>query len=46
MRFIEQLFGFAPDGGTGSTEYALFVVWAVTAALVMGFGKVFWGKRI
>jgi hypothetical protein len=29
MHFIEQLFGFAPDAGNGSTEVLLFAVLAV-----------------
>jgi len=29
MNFIEQLFGFAPDAGNGSTEALLFAVLAV-----------------
>ena len=26
MDFIEKLFGFAPDGGSGSLEFLLFLV--------------------
>lgn len=26
MDFIEKLFGFAPDGGSGSLEFLLFVI--------------------
>jgi hypothetical protein len=35
MDFIEQLFGFSPDGGDGSFELLLFAV--PIAALVMIF---------
>ena len=26
MDFVERLFGFAPDGGSGSLEFLLFVI--------------------
>lgn len=26
MDFIERIFGFAPDGGSGSLEFLLFVI--------------------
>jgi hypothetical protein len=26
MYFIEQLFGFSPDGGSGSVEFLLFAI--------------------
>jgi hypothetical protein len=34
MKFIEQIFGLSPDGGTGSLEVLLFVV-PIFAALVL-----------
>lgn len=33
MQFIEQLFGFSPDGGTGLTELSILAV-ALTAILI------------
>lgn len=32
MDFIEQLLGISPDGGSGSLEFALFLVPVVGAA--------------
>jgi hypothetical protein len=35
MHFIEQLFGFSPDGGSGLTELLLFLVPVVAVLLVL-----------
>ncbi len=35
MHFIEQLFGFLPDGGSGLTELLLFLLPVVAGLLVM-----------
>jgi hypothetical protein len=35
MHFIEQLFGFSPDGGSGLTELLLFLLPAVAVLLVL-----------
>jgi hypothetical protein len=34
MHFIEQLFGFSPDGGSGLTELFLFMLPVVAGLLV------------
>lgn len=34
MHFIEQVFGFSPDGGTGLTELLLFLLPVVAGLLV------------
>ena len=35
MHFMEQLFGFSPDGGTGLTELFLFLLPVVAGLLVI-----------
>ena len=35
MHFIEQLFGFSPDGGSGLTELFLFLLPVVAGLLVI-----------
>ncbi|CAN5407189.1 hypothetical protein BH10PSE7_BH10PSE7_34170 [soil metagenome] len=35
MDFIEKIFGVSPDGGSGSLEFALFVVPVVILAMVI-----------
>ena len=35
MRWIEQLFGISPDGGTGLTELLIFVALGVACLLVL-----------
>lgn len=39
MDFVEKIFGFAPDGGNGTFELALFVIPIVLAILVVVFRK-------
>ena len=34
MDFIEKMFGISPDGGDGSTELMIIVVFVLIAALV------------
>ena len=34
MHFIEQLFGFSPDGGSGSVEFLLFSIPVLGGALL------------
>jgi hypothetical protein len=34
MDFIEKMFGISPDGGDGSTEVMIIVVFVLIAALV------------
>ncbi len=34
MDFVERLFGFAPDGGTGALEVALLLVPVVLAGVL------------
>ena len=40
MDFIEQIFGWSPDGGSGALEFALIVVPAAGVAILA------WRKRI
>ncbi len=35
MHFIEQLFGFSPDGGTGLTELLLFLLPVVGSLIAL-----------
>jgi hypothetical protein len=35
MHFIEQLFGFSPDGGSGLTELLLFLLPVVAGLLAI-----------
>jgi hypothetical protein len=35
MDFIEKLFGFAPDGGSGALEAALFIVPIVALSVML-----------
>jgi hypothetical protein len=37
MDFIERIFGFAPDGGSGSLEVALFLLPVAVATIVVIF---------
>ena len=34
MNFIERIFGFSPDGGSGATEALLFLIPIACAALI------------
>jgi hypothetical protein len=43
MDFIEQIFGIAPDGGTGSLEFALLLL--PIAILYLVYRRVFGAKR-
>jgi hypothetical protein len=36
MDFIERMFGFAPDGGSGATE--LLIIGVIVAAFVLVYG--------
>jgi hypothetical protein len=47
MDFIERWFGFAPDGGDGSTEMLYIAAGAVVLALLIGRRRVakFVGRR-
>lgn len=42
MNFIETLFGFSPDGGSGATELLWIIALAVIVAAVMMWRK---GRR-
>ena len=35
MDFIERIFGVVPDGGSGTLEFALFLVPVVAAAFLL-----------
>ncbi len=39
MKFIEQIFGVSPDGGTGSLELLLFLVPLVAAIAFLQWRK-------
>ena len=39
MDFIERVFGFAPDGGSGSLEFLLFAI------PVAGIAYLLWRRR-
>jgi hypothetical protein len=38
-RWIEDLLGFDPDGGNGTTEWAIVAVLAVTTIVAAGLGR-------
>jgi hypothetical protein len=40
MHFIEDLFGFAPDGGSGLTELLMFLVSVVGCLIVLYLRRV------
>lgn len=39
MDFIERVFGFSPDGGSGATELMLFAVPVLVAAMLFALWK-------
>jgi hypothetical protein len=41
MKFIEQIFGMSPDGGTGSLEVLLILVPLIAALALLQF----WSNR-
>ena len=43
-RWIENLAGFSPDGGSGETEWGLTLVLAVAAALLAGLARFAWRR--
>jgi len=45
MHFIEELFGFSPDGGTGLTEMAILVA-ALTGIVLVYLRVTIGGQRI
>ncbi len=44
--WMEVLFGFAPDAGDGSAEWALTLLWATVSVLMFGFAGRTWRKRV
>jgi hypothetical protein len=44
--WMELLFGLAPDGGDGSAEYGLALVFAVVSLLMFGLAGHTWKKQI
>lgn len=45
-RWMELLFGLAPDAGDGSAEYGLALVWATVSFLMFGLARYTWKKQI
>jgi hypothetical protein len=39
MDFIERLFGFAPDGGSGSLEFLLFLIPLAGLVILAGYRR-------
>jgi hypothetical protein len=44
MDFLEQLFGFSPDGGSGAVELALFLI-PIAGCLYLGYRRIHGRRR-